>query len=340
MTPVATSIKKTQSRQAFKAVGAVSPKKTPNHEKMTSKEKITKRDLQAAYAHRLRMVNNLSIRRQEPATSKGLKATQEFWDMHPCDGDFESEDLRLRYRYLKDFFIPSIIERHVPKGGIVLEIGCGQGADLLLLARNADWVTGVDLSEESVRRAQEFLSRKGVSNATAGVANAQDLPFEDTCFDAVYSFGVMHHAPDTQACIDEAFRVLKPNGTAVIMLYRLWSPQFLIGKCVRLVTYPLRRPLAALFSHPMFKESSLVKKLFGTAHAEMVGVPFFRAYSYRKLRIMFEKFKDIKVERYNTGFARLNLVTPNSPRLQSLWKRLEDATANRLGFFNVIVARK
>ena len=51
------------------------------------------------------------------------------------------------------------------------------------------------------------------------VADAEHLPFADETFDVVYSYGVMHHSPDTAQCLQEAWRVLKPGGEARIMLY-------------------------------------------------------------------------------------------------------------------------
>ncbi|MCX8010786.1 MAG: class I SAM-dependent methyltransferase, partial [Ignavibacteria bacterium] len=50
-------------------------------------------------------------------------------------------------------------------------------------------------------------------------ADAESTCFKDNSFDAVYSFGVLHHTPDTQKAIDEIYRGLKKNGEALIMLY-------------------------------------------------------------------------------------------------------------------------
>src|SRR5207248_8707048 len=49
--------------------------------------------------------------------------------------------------------------------------------------------------------------------------NAESLSFADESFDWLYSHGVLHHTPNTQKAIDEVWRVLKPNGRAIIMLY-------------------------------------------------------------------------------------------------------------------------
>ncbi|MCA1602873.1 MAG: class I SAM-dependent methyltransferase, partial [Acidobacteria bacterium] len=60
-------------------------------------------------------------------------------------------------------------------------------------------------------------------------ADAENLPFADNTFDLVYSWGVLHHSPDTYRAFEEVFRVLKPGGTMKAMIYHVpsWSGLFL-----------------------------------------------------------------------------------------------------------------
>jgi SAM-dependent methyltransferase len=55
------------------------------------------------------------------------------------------------------------------------------------------------------------------------VADAEHLPFDDDRFDIAYSWGVLHHSPDTQRALAEAYRVLRPGGTLKAMLYHVPS---------------------------------------------------------------------------------------------------------------------
>jgi ubiquinone/menaquinone biosynthesis C-methylase UbiE len=100
----------------------------------------------------------------------------------------------------------------------VLEIGCGIGTDASQWAKGSAEYTGVDLTEKAVSVARKRFEIYGYQGESQ-TADAEDLPFESESFDIVYSFGVLHHTPDTQKAINEVHRVLKPGGRAFIMLY-------------------------------------------------------------------------------------------------------------------------
>jgi ubiquinone/menaquinone biosynthesis C-methylase UbiE len=53
--------------------------------------------------------------------------------------------------------------------------------------------------------------------------DAENLLFENDSFDIIYSWGVLHHTPDMQKAIDEIYRVLKPEGKVIIMMYNRYS---------------------------------------------------------------------------------------------------------------------
>jgi ubiquinone/menaquinone biosynthesis C-methylase UbiE len=92
------------------------------------------------------------------------------------------------------------------------------GADYLEWLKAGAQATGVDISSASLERAKLRCEMAGYT-PDLRVSDAERLPFPDNTFDIVYSYGVMHHSPDTQQCIREAWRVLKPGGALRIMLY-------------------------------------------------------------------------------------------------------------------------
>ena len=145
-----------------------------------------------------------------------------FWNAEPCGtrclGDQSNFEAQAAERYRLEPYIPEFAQFSCSKGLKVLEIGVGMGADYAEWLKAGAIAKGVDLSSESIARARARCEAARLPHDLR-VADAEDLPFPDESFDLVYSYGVMHHSPNTAACIDEAWRVLKASGKARIMLY-------------------------------------------------------------------------------------------------------------------------
>jgi SAM-dependent methyltransferase len=82
---------------------------------------------------------------------------------------------------------------------------------------------GVDLSPNSLAETRARVAAEGFPAAELRVADAEHLPFPADRFDLVYSYGVLHHSPDTPRAIQEVLRVLKPGGEARLMVYHVPS---------------------------------------------------------------------------------------------------------------------
>jgi ubiquinone/menaquinone biosynthesis C-methylase UbiE len=94
-----------------------------------------------------------------------------------------------------------------------LEVGCGQGAlARLLVERYSARVVASDYDPAQVGLAQERLADLG-GHIEFRVVDARDMPFDDAQFDALFSFGVLHHIPGGwRKAVAEIARVLKPGG--------------------------------------------------------------------------------------------------------------------------------
>jgi len=156
-------------------------------------------------------------------TSPELKTrVAEFWNAEPC-GTRYLEDGRefaahAESRYALEPHIPAFAKFAESAGLRVLEIGVGMGADYEQWLKAGAIATGVDLSAASLAQARRRCHLAGLES-DLHLADAESLPFADRTFDVVYSYGVLHHSPDTEKCLREAWRVLKPGGEARIMLY-------------------------------------------------------------------------------------------------------------------------
>lgn len=103
---------------------------------------------------------------------------------------------------------------HIGKDTYILDVGCGVGMSACYIAKKYGCrVVGVDIREEMIARSTERAERDGVEGRVEfGVADAQDLPFEDALFDAVISESITAFPEDKREAVSEYVRVAKPGG--------------------------------------------------------------------------------------------------------------------------------
>jgi ubiquinone/menaquinone biosynthesis C-methylase UbiE len=113
---------------------------------------------------------------------------------------------RFRQLFLRDLTINPAAK--------VLDLCCGSGQATQVLVKHFQDVTGLDASPFAIAR-----SRQNVPTATYVEAFAESMPFSDRQFDLVLTSTAMHEmeSPQLRQIIQEAFRVLKPNGCFVIV---------------------------------------------------------------------------------------------------------------------------
>jgi ubiquinone/menaquinone biosynthesis C-methylase UbiE len=109
-----------------------------------------------------------------------------------------------------------IATRHAPNARAILDVGCGTGSVLALLAARypAAELCGVDPAGEMLRVARTRLS--GDSRVRLLSAHAEQLPFADAAFDLVVSSNSFHHWVDQEAGLREIGRVLAPGAWFVM----------------------------------------------------------------------------------------------------------------------------
>ena len=103
---------------------------------------------------------------------------------------------------------------HINKGKYVLDVGCGVGITPCYLAKRYGCrVVGVDISERMTNRSNGRAKREGIEDRVEfSVADAQNLPFEDTVFDVAICESVTAFIEDKQRAASEYVRVIKPGG--------------------------------------------------------------------------------------------------------------------------------
>jgi ubiquinone/menaquinone biosynthesis C-methylase UbiE len=98
---------------------------------------------------------------------------------------------------------------------LVLEYGCGNGENTLLLAKRGARVKALDISEDLIRIAEKRLKQNNVhGDVEFIVGSAHDLPLPDESVDVVFGMAILHHL-DLSLSSREVYRVLRKGGKAI-----------------------------------------------------------------------------------------------------------------------------
>lgn len=211
------------------------------------------------------------------------QAVHDFWNEAACGEDLylpradrAGYDAQARIRYQLEPFIDELARFADTRGKRVLEIGVGLGADHQRFAEAGALLHGLDLTERAIAYTRARLHAFGLSSVLM-VGDAENLAFPDDSFDVVYSWGVLHHSPDTRKAIAEVHRVLKPSGSARIMIYHKWS----------LVGFMLWTRYALLTLRPWTSLAEI--------YARYLESPGTKAYSIAEARRLFDAFRDVHI---------------------------------------------
>lgn len=107
----------------------------------------------------------------------------------------------------------------------VLDVATGTaGVALMLAARTGAEVTGVDLTEEMLRRGRSRVSAAGERRIRLAVARAEQLPFDDGAFDALTFTYLLRYVADPAATLRELVRVVRPGGVVASLEFAVPPP--------------------------------------------------------------------------------------------------------------------
>lgn len=215
--------------------------------------------------------------------SDARRAVHDFWNAAACgealllpSTDREGYAAQRRERYRLEPFILPFADFARWRGARVLEVGVGLGADHEGFAAAGAELFGVDLTERAVEHTRARLAHAGL-RSTLAVADAEALPFADGSFDLVYSWGVLHHSPAPERALGEVWRVLRPGGTAKLMLYHSAS----------VVGFMLWARYGLLRGRPRAPRSEL--------YARYLESPGTRAYSVAEARALCARFERVEI---------------------------------------------
>lgn len=256
---------------------------------------------------------------------------REFWTRYPC-----ARNLISHINDEKDFFAThdKIIDRLTPyhpkvfnyelcRSKKVLEVGCGMGSHAWRFARFAKEFYAIDLSPKSIELTKRRFRLHNLNADGIREGDAENLPFKANYFDFVYSNGVIHHTPNTQKAADEIYRVLKPGGKTVVMIYNknsifYWFDLMLIQR----VKYVLLKSIPESLIRVIFSNRPAIFKLkeslnrtqwrdlgslalrFSDGHFN----PSTKVYTSKEAEDLFAKFKAVRVELHATSDRLLEKI--------------------------------
>jgi ubiquinone/menaquinone biosynthesis C-methylase UbiE len=267
------------------------------------------------------MIKSEIVRNYWETRHPGLKGNQYSVGTPEFFNEVEQKRYNILYRYIKK---ESEFKEY--KGKKVLEIGVGFGTEIINYARNGANVFGIDLTYNAIKMTNKRFKQENLKG-TFKQANFKNLPFRDCSFDLVVSWGVLHHSKETQQGINEIFRVLKPGGRFIIMLYHKGFKYY----------------IKKLFYHGVLRGEYLKSssQQIVSKHSENNGdCPLTKAYNRKEIRKMFSKYRKLEMTGYRLDdhfywggkiFSPIKFFLP-----KCLWRPIE----NRWGWNLLIKGNK
>lgn len=215
------------------------------------------------------------------------------------------------------------------KGKVSLNIGCGAGDESAFLAYHGSLCIGLDVTSQAARAACQLMDTLGAQGM--GIqGDSRFLPLPDDSVDLVYSSGVLHHSPSIDRSVSEIRRVLKPGGSAYIMLYATCSLMFLQPRLIGLLKGHVSRTAQLEY---MSRDS---EKDWETDERTN---PYTETFTARRCRELFLGFRKVSVRKGSFDLNQIRILGRffKNGWLNSIAKRLME---RRLGACLFIRAEK
>lgn len=257
------------------------------------------------------------------------KTVQSFGEEWEAFHGFAEEDIS---QIGNDYF-DIVTSEHVNKKSLVLDVGCGSGRWSKFLADKVGFIEAIDPSD-AVYSAVKLT--QNIPNIRITKAGVDSIPFPNNSFDFVFSLGVLHHIPDTQAAMKSCVDKLKPNGHFLVYLYYSLDNRNGFYKLLFQLVNVIRRVISKLPSSlkkfvcdliavtiywPLSKFSLLLKKLGLHQLSKKVPLSYYGDKSFYIMRNdaldrfgtpLEQRFSKTEIERMMLNCGLTNIIFSNS----------------------------
>lgn len=256
------------------------------------------------------------------------RKNEDFWD-EPCGSQLaqflgvkdasEASLLKFDQWYL-DFY--PYLEKHISfsklNGMNVLEIGLGYGTVAQRLVEHGAFYSGLDIALGPVKMVRHRIKQvKLAGNVVQG--SILQPAFPDQSFDAIVAIGCLHHTGDLQRAIDECYKLLKPGGSLIFMVYYAYSYR----RWIQNTSATLKYLLTEIFGGRGVVEKADAKQRSAyDINSKSEAAPHTDWISKKSLRKYCKKFSRCEMNLENIDQATPFKSRERSELLKTIWPKL------------------
>lgn len=131
-----------------------------------------------------------------------------------------------------DKYFTSIVKKYVSAKDKVLDLGCGPGSFLSIVAGISRVIVGADITPNFIDECNDLIAQRKLSNASAVLIRPGSLPFESGSFDRIIMVDTIHHLEDATGTMDEVCRVLRKDGLLLVFEPNKYNPLLYLMCCL------------------------------------------------------------------------------------------------------------
>jgi len=152
------------------------------------------------------------------------EAVRRFYEAAPFPGYPPRDSLAaFRARAEERSRFAALLDRAIPAGASIVEVGCGTGQMSLYLSRAGRVVIGADVSRAALALGKDAARRFGLGGVQFVETDLHRPALKPEAFDVVYSSGVLHHTASPAAAFARVAGLARPGGLVIVGVYNAFA---------------------------------------------------------------------------------------------------------------------